>query len=382
MNSLTRRTLLPTLAIAALLSGVYLNAYVDSGRRWPTSSVAYYVNPQSKYLSPDLAINAIRMAADAWNAAGANIRLVYSGTTSGASLTMNNKNELFFRDDENGSFAAETYSWWDANNRYKDSDIVFYEASYKYFSMSGCSQGVYLENVAPHEFGHMLGLKHTTVAGATMEATFKTWCDRGWLTLDDDDISGIRSMYPAGASVPANTAPSVEISSPGNGASYNDGASITFTGSAMDTEQGSLTSQIVWSSNLSGQIGVGGSFSKALPAGTHTITARATDSAGMSGSKQISLTVASAALSQPAPSTGAQLSARGYKVKGSQKVDLAWSGLSAASIDVFRSGTRVMTTTNSGKATDNINRNGGGSYRYKVCDAGTSSCSNEVVVTF
>jgi hypothetical protein len=385
MNQQLRRSILPAAAMVAIISGVYLQAYVDSGRRWSTTPVSYYVNPESKYLSPDLAINAIRTAADAWNQAGANIELRYAGTTSGASLTMNNKNELFFRDGENGSYAAETYSWWDSSNRYKDSDIVFYEKSYKYFSVSGCSQGVYAENVAAHEFGHMLGLRHSTAPDATMEATMSSWCDLSWTTLAADDISGIRAMYPPTATTPSNTVPTVQITSPSNGSSHAEGASISFTGTAQDTEQGSLTSQLAWSSNLSGHIGTGGSFSRSLPAGTHTITARVTDSGNLTGSRQINVTVAvstSAPIEPSAPGGGAQLSARGYKVKGQQKVDLKWSGLTATSVEVFRSGSRIMTTGNSGAVTDNINKNGGGSYRYKVCAAGTTTCSNEVVVTF
>lgn len=385
MNTQLSRSILPALTIAAVVSGVYVHGYVDSGRRWSTSTVHYYVNPQSIHLSPSVAVNAVQMAAGVWNDAGAGIELVYAGTTSGSSLTMNYKNEMFFRDGENGGYAAETYSWWDGSNKYKDSDIVFYEGAYTYFSQSGCSRGVYAESIATHEFGHLLGLKHTTVSGATMQAS-TGYCDQNWLTLADDDISGIRALYPPGTgSAGTNSAPSVSITAPSNGASYAEGTTITFSGSAQDSEDGSLTAKMAWSSNLSGQIGTGGSVTKALSAGTHTITARVTDAGGLTASKQISVTVAAstaAAPSEPAPSSGAQLSANAYKVKGQQKVDLSWSGLSASSVDVFRSGGRISTTPNSGKMTDNIDRKGGGSYSYKVCAAGTTTCSNQVSVTF
>ena len=76
------------------------------------------------------------------------------------------------------------------------------------------------------------------------------------------------------------------------------------------------------------------------------------------------------------------LTARGYKVKGKQKADLTWTGASGAQVDVLRNGTKLVTTENDGAYTDNINANGSGSYRYKVCEAGTSTCSAEVVVTF
>ncbi len=77
------------------------------------------------------------------------------------------------------------------------------------------------------------------------------------------------------------------------------------------------------------------------------------------------------------------LSATGYKVKGTKKVDLTWSGSSASSVEVYRNGAKVTTTPNDGAHTDTITQKGGGSYTYKLCDAGsTTTCSNEATVTF
>jgi len=49
---------------------------------------------------------------------------------------------------------------------------------------------------------------------------------------------------------------------------------------------------------------------------------------------------------------------------------------------VFRNGSKITTTANDGAHTDNINKKGGGSYTYKVCEAGTSTCSTERTTTF
>jgi M6 family metalloprotease-like protein len=75
------------------------------------------------------------------------------------------------------------------------------------------------------------------------------------------------------------------------------------------------------------------------------------------------------------------LSANGFKVKGKQEVDLSWSGANAANVDVHRD-TQVTTTANDGFYNDNIGAKGGATYLYKVCDAGTSNCSNTVTVVF
>jgi PKD domain len=75
------------------------------------------------------------------------------------------------------------------------------------------------------------------------------------------------------------------------------------------------------------------------------------------------------------------LSARGYKQKGVAKVDLAWSGSSGASFDVYRNGGKIATVQASAY-TDSLNTRSSGSYVYKVCTAASSTCSNQVAVNF
>ena len=79
---------------------------------------------------------------------------------------------------------------------------------------------------------------------------------------------------------------------------------------------------------------------------------------------------------------GFTLSATGYKVRGVQHADLAWSGASSSQVDIVRNNTTVTTEPNNGAYTDNIGQRGSGSYTYRVCEAGTSTCSNSVTVSF
>jgi secreted PhoX family phosphatase len=76
------------------------------------------------------------------------------------------------------------------------------------------------------------------------------------------------------------------------------------------------------------------------------------------------------------------LSARGSKVKGRQRVDLTWSGASTAQVTISRNGVVIATTANDGAHTDVIGATGGGTYTYRVCEAGGPVCSNDAVVTF
>jgi hypothetical protein len=77
------------------------------------------------------------------------------------------------------------------------------------------------------------------------------------------------------------------------------------------------------------------------------------------------------------------LNARGYKVQGQQRVDLSWNGATSNNIDVYRNGVLIATVPNiPGFYTDNIGARGKGTYTYRVCDAGTQNCSNQVTVKF
>jgi hypothetical protein len=104
-------------------------------------------------------------------------------------------------------------------------------------------------------------------------------------------------VYAAGFTIgggPGNTPPVVTITAPGNGSSVQVGTSVTFTGTATDVEDGTISGSLTWSSSINGTIGSGASFStSSLSAGTHTITASVTDSAGAPGSAQITLNVTS-----------------------------------------------------------------------------------------
>jgi subtilisin family serine protease len=76
------------------------------------------------------------------------------------------------------------------------------------------------------------------------------------------------------------------------------------------------------------------------------------------------------------------LTANGYKEKGVQHADLSWSGATTATVDIYRDGA-LITTQGGSSYTDNVGAKGGGSYVYKVCNAGSQSvCSDLVTVTF
>jgi hypothetical protein len=77
------------------------------------------------------------------------------------------------------------------------------------------------------------------------------------------------------------------------------------------------------------------------------------------------------------------LSANGHRVRGMHTVDLSWTGAMSPNVDIYRDGVVIATVSNTGAYTDSIGVRGGNvRYMYKVCEAGTQTCSNEVTVRF
>jgi len=74
------------------------------------------------------------------------------------------------------------------------------------------------------------------------------------------------------------------------------------------------------------------------------------------------------------------LSASGYKVKGKHHVSLSWSG--SSSVDIYRNGSVIISGFSGTSHDDNIGTKGGITYTHKVCEAGTSTCSNTTTTVF
>ena len=97
---------------------------------------------------------------------------------------------------------------------------------------------------------------------------------------------------------PPNSAPTVTLTEPVGGASFDSTSVITFTGTASDPEDGDLTSALQWTSDIDGPLGSSGTLSVTLSEAVHTVQATVTDSGGASSSESVQVTVSS-----PAPLT-------------------------------------------------------------------------------
>ena len=83
----------------------------------------------------------------------------------------------------------------------------------------------------------------------------------------------------------------------------------------------------------------------------------------------------------PDPS-GISLSGSGSKVQGRWVASLSWSGASGSQVDIYGNGSKLTTVNNTGSYTDNTTFRGGGSLTYQVCEAGSSTCSSTIAISF
>lgn len=191
-----------------------------------------------------------------------------------------------------------------------------------------------------------------------------TFANRIDLVLDRFNVSVDDSV----TTPPENHPPNADFSF------TTSGLSVTFTDQSTDSD-GSV---VVWG----WEFGDGSKSTDQDPPthtyaadGLYTVKLTVTDNEDATDSTSKNVTVSSGG--------GITLTATGYKVKGRHHADLEWSGgATSTDVDIYRGVENIATTENDGSYTDSTNNVGGGSYTYQVCEAGTTTCSNEATVTF
>jgi endonuclease/exonuclease/phosphatase family metal-dependent hydrolase len=176
-----------------------------------------------------------------------------------------------------------------------------------------------------------------------------------------------------------NSPPAVSLTAPDDDSVFDAPATIVVSADATDSD-GTVTrvdfhadGQVIGSATAAPYAVTWSD----VPAGTYILTAVATDDDGASTTSP-GRTVTVSAPSEPS----IVLAATGYRVRGLRHVDLAWSGATSSRIDVYRDDVRIATTDNTGAYTDPVGGRGSVTYRYRVCESGTSACSGDATVVF
>lgn len=179
----------------------------ESSAKWGGNVVGYLVNPSNLDVTDAQALKAIRSSADAWTEqTQAAFRFRYDGASSVATQGLDGKNLVLFRNEVAPSSAtarASTYTW-KLLGLIIETDVVFWDKSMTFVTAAmPCTSEIVIENTGIHEFGHALGLDHSTVSTATMWSKSSA-CSTSRLVLDPDDIAGAEALYPCSSAAQCN----------------------------------------------------------------------------------------------------------------------------------------------------------------------------------
>jgi hypothetical protein len=207
---MNRKSSIPVFIVLTALLVSSASAYVLlSPRRTWDSTVNITVDNRGNSTITDIdggatAVVAAITANAAWNGAGTGTR-VTAQKGSVASFTLGDRVVMLnFRDPIHactGNCLAATFTGYyeqraDGTYRIYDADIVTNTRNplTTLTEPDGCSGEYYAEGIFVHEVGHVLGLGHTNVAGATMYPSVSA-CNNNPASIEADDKAGINDLY-------------------------------------------------------------------------------------------------------------------------------------------------------------------------------------------
>jgi hypothetical protein len=193
----------------------YTDATAKVKVKWGTNKIDIYLSsslnqPQTNIKPGSNVEKAVRKSLEHWSSV-ANIEFdiktspdqsvssLESGGDGKSLITVAPTAENFalFTGDANET-AARTRLFYTKSGRITEADIVL--NPYQHFSTDGSNSTYDIEATVTHEIGHLLGLEHSCVMGATMQPRqgknglydLLAFAPR---TLSEDDKAGIRSLY-------------------------------------------------------------------------------------------------------------------------------------------------------------------------------------------
>lgn len=123
-----------------------------------------------------------------------------------------NANVWMYRDDKwdyvgaNSTLALTTITFEVPTGKILDADVEINSFRIDNLSTTGAPDTSDLQSILTHEAGHFLGLAHSTVASATMNANYRPG-QISFRSLDPDDQAGICAVYPPERDAPVCTQP-------------------------------------------------------------------------------------------------------------------------------------------------------------------------------
>lgn len=186
-----------TLFVAAMADPVMAYVLLSPRRRWSSTPVTVRVyNVGNSTISDGSGgVNATVSAIRAWG-------IISSSSTSSAAVRGSAPATIMLNTNgglcSGGCLAATLTGYYisqSGDDRIYDAD-VYTNQSHQYYSSgeSGCSGEYDINGIMTHEVGHVIGIGHSNVSGATMYPSVSA-CNTGPRSLASDDIAARDDLY-------------------------------------------------------------------------------------------------------------------------------------------------------------------------------------------
>ena len=186
-----------TLIVTATTSPAFGYVLLSPRRRWASTpvTVRVYNHGNSTISDGDGGVTAVVNAIRAWG-------IISSSTTSSpavrgsapATIMLNNNGGLC-TDNCLAATLTGYYTSQPGDDRIYDADVYTNTAQPLYSSReSGCSGEYDIDSIMTHEVGHVIGIGHSNVSGATMFPSISA-CNTLPRTLASDDINAKNDLY-------------------------------------------------------------------------------------------------------------------------------------------------------------------------------------------
>jgi len=162
-------------------------AYVLSGYQWPVGSIVkYYINANTAQVGDEDTV--VKSAAHSWSLINPpGLQLSYGGMSSAKDYSYSGFNTVCWKDEGNNGTLATSYIWYSGGTIF-ETDLVFND----FYNWSNSGDDYDIESVALHEFGHWIGLDHSSTGIMT------AYYDGIQHTIDNDAIAGFIALYGGG----------------------------------------------------------------------------------------------------------------------------------------------------------------------------------------
>jgi predicted Zn-dependent protease len=186
-----------TIILCASADPVMAYVLLSPRRRWATTpvTVRVYTTGNSTITDGSGGVNATVSAIRAWG-------IVSSSTTTSVAVRGSAPATIMLN--TNGNICTSTclaatltgyYTTLTGDDRIYDAD-VYTNQSYQYYSSgeTGCTNEFDINSIMVHEVGHVIGIGHSNVSGATMYPSISA-CNTAPRTLAADDFAARDDLY-------------------------------------------------------------------------------------------------------------------------------------------------------------------------------------------